>query len=65
MNKYEFQNETIMFWRSGRMVVEVRSIGHKWVWLRHNPRKRFRKIPRAQWDRITNSRYFKEIKDES
>ncbi len=54
-----------MFWRSGRMIVEVRSIGHKWVWLRHNPRKNFRKIPRAHWDRITKGKQFKEIKNES
>ena len=47
--------------RHGHIIVEVRSVGHKWVYLRNRPPKgcdrRFSKISRKLWDEIVTSRY--------
>ena len=61
MKKYTIYNDVIFKWRSGRMTVEVRSIGHKWVWLKLPNRKQFTKISRAEWDQLAQNQYFKEV----
>lgn len=38
--------------------VQVRSIGHKWVWLRQGSTGQFKKIRRAAWDSITKHESF-------
>jgi len=43
--------------------VQVRSIGHKWVWLRHGSSGRFSKIKRGVWDKITSHESFMTIKE--
>ena len=61
MKKYTIYNDVIFKWRSGMMTVEVRSIGHKWVWSKLPNRKQFTKISRAEWDQLAQSKYFKEV----
>jgi hypothetical protein len=48
--KVRFNNWTISKWRSGRMVCDVRSIGHKWVWLKQINKKQYTKISRLEWN---------------
>ncbi len=59
--KVRFNNWTISKWRSGRMVCDVRSIGHKWVWLKQINKKQYTKISRLEWNQITASKYFEVI----
>tara|TARA_R100000426_G_scaffold85938_1_gene66486 strand:- start:1629 stop:1859 length:231 start_codon:yes stop_codon:yes gene_type:complete len=55
----------------GFTTIEVRSIGHKYVWLRQyrsgayglKP-KQFKKIDRQLWNSLAESKYFKEVTDE-
>ena len=47
-------------WKCGRTVMEVRSIGHKWVWLKLSGRKQFTKISRTEWNQIAASDSFEE-----
>ena len=42
-------------------VVQVRSVGYKWVWLRHGSSGRFKKIKRSVWDSITSHSSFSTI----
>jgi len=61
MNKKYFFTNTFMYkWKAGRMMLEVRSVGHKWVWVKPTGRKQFTKISRAEWDQISNSKTFEE-----
>tara|TARA_R100001369_G_scaffold86811_1_gene121697 strand:- start:775 stop:1107 length:333 start_codon:yes stop_codon:yes gene_type:complete len=45
------------YW-NGYGVIEVRSIGHKWVWLRTGSLGRFSKIKRGAWDKLTRCKTF-------
>jgi hypothetical protein len=60
MKKYSFTNWLMGKWKSGYLTVQVRSIGHKWVWLKLPNRKQFTKISRLEWDQITKLKDFKE-----
>ena len=43
------------------MTVDVRSIGHKWVYLRRPGRKRFTKITRSEWDQLSQNKAYEEV----
>ena len=59
--KYIFDNYFMGKWKAGRMILEVRSVGHKWVWVKPTGRKQFSRITRAEWDQISSSKRFEEI----
>ena len=51
--KYVFTNWIMGAWKSGRVMLEVISVGHKWVWVKPTGRKQFlfcnrRRGPRKQ-----------------
>jgi len=48
-------------WKSGRLILEVRSVGHKWAWVKPTGRKQFTKISRLEWDQIAASKSFEEM----
>lgn len=64
MKKYSFTNWLMGKWKSGHLTVQVRSIGHKWVYLKLPNRKQFTKISRLEWNQITKLKDFKEINSE-
>ena len=59
--KFIFDNFFIGFWKAGRMILEVRSIGHKWVYVKPTGRKQFSRITKAEWNQISSSKTFEEI----
>ena len=59
--KYVFTNWIMGAWKAGRVILEVRSVGHKWVWVKPTGKKQFTKISRAEWDQIANSKTFQEV----
>jgi hypothetical protein len=59
--KFIFDNYFMGSWKAGRMILEVRSIGHKWVYVKPTGRKQFSKITRAEWNQISSSKNFEEI----
>ena len=59
--KYVFNNWIMGAWKCGRTVMEVRSIGHKWVWLGLSGRKQITKISRTEWNQIAASDSFEEL----
>tara|TARA_R100000781_G_C4075238_1_gene125865 strand:- start:1490 stop:1687 length:198 start_codon:yes stop_codon:yes gene_type:complete len=59
--KFIFNNFFMGNWKAGRMILEVRSIGHKWVYVKPKGRKQFSRITRAEWNQISSSKSFEEI----
>jgi hypothetical protein len=63
--KYIFNNYFMGSWKAGRMILEVRSIGPKWVWVKPTGRKQFSRITRAEWEQISSSKNFGEVNNDS
>jgi len=61
MKVYQFTNWIMGKWKSGRVVMHVRSVGPKWVWIKVPWRKRFMKLHRSEWDCISRQPSFKEL----
>jgi hypothetical protein len=61
VKKFRIYNFLIWKWPGGNMTVDVRSIGHKWVYLRRLGRKRFTKITRSEWDQLSQNKAFEEV----
>tara|TARA_B100001175_G_C19487094_1_gene630446 strand:- start:654 stop:851 length:198 start_codon:yes stop_codon:yes gene_type:complete len=59
--KFIFNNFFMGNWKAGRMILEVRSIGYKWVYVKPTGRKQFSKITRAEWNQISSSKSFEEV----
>lgn len=42
----------------GFCIADIRSIGHKWVYLKFGKNGRYRKLRRSKWNEITEQKYF-------
>ena len=75
--EYEMKEKMKIYWffshldciGFGWSCVQVRSVGHKWVWLRSGffdgpYQSRFSKISRKKWDAITQSSSFRTAEEE-